>query len=174
MTIQIDDAGWGSLVGPTFIGAYRPETDEFAFGTVDLRFLQGPAFADGEYLSQTTKVIQELLERLGSDGNEPLEMCTGYIFDHAQQNLGREVHRRKITGRLQELVEQVATDYLLDMGLPIEGVGPSAKHFRICLNWVAEDLEERERFVKTGWGKWRKKWRRVARARRRRKIAGQR
>lgn len=163
MTIQIDDAGWGSLVGPTFIGAYRLETGEFAYGTVDIRFFQGRAFARKEYLQETTRVIQELLEKLGADGDEPLEVCTGYIFDHAHRNLGRKVRQRKITGHLQELIEQVATDYLLDMDIPIDGVEPGGQHFMICLNWVAEDLEKRERFVKTGWKSWREKWRWVAR-----------
>lgn len=168
MTIQIDDALWGSLVGPTFIGAYRPETDEFAYGTVDLHFFQGGPFARKGYLQETTNVIRKLLERLGADEAEPLEICTGGIFDHAGRNLGHGVRRTKITGRLQELVEGVATDYLLSLGIPIGGVGPGAKHFRICLNWVAEDLRHREQFVKTGWKSWRSKWRWVARRRGRR------
>ena len=186
MTIQIDDAGWGSLVGPTFVGAYRPETDEFAYGAVDLRFFRGRAFACEGYLQETTRVIQELLEELGADGDEPVEMCTGYIFDHAHRNLGRKVKGqkislkgqkislkgqkislkgRKITGRLQELIEQVTTDYLLSMDIPIAGVEPGSKHFTICLDWVAEDLEEREKFVKTGWKSWCTKWHGVAQQR---------
>ena len=162
MTIQIDDAGWGSLVGPTFIGAYRPETDEFAYGTVDLRFFQDPAFADKKYLEETTRVIHHLLERLGADDAEPIEMCSGYIFTHARRNLGREVRQRKITGRLQDQVEQVARDYLLDMEVPIDGVGPGSNHFMVCLHWVAEDLKRREKYCKTGWKSWRQRWRRVA------------
>jgi len=169
LTIQIDDALWGSLVGPTFIGAYRPETDEFAYATVDLRFFRGRAFDRKTYLPETTRVIEELLARLGAERDEPLEICTGYIFDHAQRNLGREVSRTKITGRLQELIEQVATDYLLRLGVRIGGVGPGGRHFAICLDWVAQDLENRERFVKTGWKRWRRKWRPIARRRGRRR-----
>ena len=162
MTIQIDDALWGSLVGPTFIGAYRPETDEFAYGAVDVRFFQGRPFARKRYLQETTNVIRRLLESLRADDAETLEICTGGIFDHAGRNLGYEVRRTKITGRLQDLVEGVATDYLLSLGIPIDGVAPGAKHFRICLSWVAEDLSHREQFVKTGWKSWRSKWRWVA------------
>lgn len=162
MTIQIDDAGWGSLVGPTFIGAYRPETDEFACGTVDLRFFRGQAFKRKEYLQETTQVIQELLERLGANGDEPIEMCTGYIFDDARRSLGHRVKQRKITGRLQELIETVARDYLLDMDVPIDGAKPGSGHFMACFRWVAEDLGKREKFVKTGWKSWRGKWRQAA------------
>jgi len=166
MTIQIDDAGWGSLVGPTFIGAYRLETGEFVYGSVDLRFFQGRPFARKMYLQETTQVIQGLLERLGAEGDEPLEMCSGPIFGHARRNLGRKVKQGKISGPLQEKVEQVANDYLLGLGVPIDGVGPGGRHFAICFNWVAADLESRERFVKTGWKSWRRKWRWVAKRRR--------
>ena len=168
MTIQIDDALWGSLVGPTFVGAYRPETDEFVYGTVDVYFFQGQPFARKGYLEETTSVIRELLERLEADEEEPLEICTGGVFDHAETHLGDRVRRTKITGRLQDLVEGVATDYLVNLGIPIDGVGPGAEHFRICLNWVAEDLNHREDFVKTGWKSWRGKWRWVAARRGRR------
>jgi hypothetical protein len=169
VTIQIDDALWGSLVGPTFIGAYRPETDEFAYGTVDVRFFQGRPFARKGYLQETTAVIRHLLEKLGADEAELLEICTGGVFDHAEKNLRHHVRRTKITGCLQELVEGVATDYLLSLGIPIDGVGPGAKHFRICLSWVADDLSNREQFVKTGWRSWRAKWRWVAERRGRRR-----
>lgn len=169
MTIQIDDAGWGSLVGPTFIGAYRPETDEFVHGAVDLRFFRGRTFARKGYLQETTKVVRDLLERLEADQDEPLEICTGCIFDHAEHHLGREVKRTKITGRLQDLIEGVTTDYLVGLGIPIDGVGPGGRHFALCLNWVARDLESREAFVKTGWKKWRRKWRWVAKRRGRRR-----
>jgi hypothetical protein len=165
LTIQIDDAGWGSLVGPTFIGAYRPETGEFACGTVDLRFFRGQAYARKAYLQETTRVIQDLLEQLGADGDEPVQICTGYVFDHARRNLRRKVRQAKITGRLQDLIEGVARDYLRDLGIPIDGVGPGSGHFMACFRWVAEDLEKRERFVKAGWKSWRTKWRQAARRR---------
>ena len=163
MTIQVDDALSGSLVGPTFIGAYRPETDEFAYGAVDVRFFQGRAFERKDYLRETARVVQELLEKLRADDGERIEMCTGYILDNAHRALGPRTRRCKITGRLQDLIENVASDYLLDMDIPIEGVEPGAKHFKICLNWVAEDLKRRERYCKTGWRSWGEKWRRVAR-----------
>jgi len=39
------DAGWGSPVAPTFIGASRPEADEFACDAVGLRFFHTDSFA---------------------------------------------------------------------------------------------------------------------------------
>jgi hypothetical protein len=130
---------------------------------VDIEFFQGRAFARKRYLQQTTKVVKQLLKALQADGTEPIQICSGCIFDHARRALGRRVHQRKITGHLQNLIEDVATDHLAGLGIPINGVGPGAKHFMICLSWVAEDFTAREGHCKTGWQSWHKKWRRVAR-----------
>ncbi len=66
MTIQMDDAGYGSLLGPTFIGAYRPETGEFVYDAVGLDFFRGPIFQEGAYLREATRVARSLLVRLQS------------------------------------------------------------------------------------------------------------
>lgn len=44
MTIHLDDAVWGRLVGPVLVGAYRVETAEFACREVPAPLFQGPAF----------------------------------------------------------------------------------------------------------------------------------
>ena len=53
--IQIDDAGWGSLVGGVVVGVYRTTTGEFTHGVVAPRFFQGAAFAGKEYLDQMAR-----------------------------------------------------------------------------------------------------------------------
>lgn len=172
MTIQIDDAGYGSLLGPTFIGAYRIETDEFFFDEVSLKFFRGPIFNEGEYLREATRSVHRLLARLNSPPDEPVEICTGNIFDDVAKSLDpHPVTRKKIEGDLQEHIEGVQQKFLLELGVPVDGIEPSAEHFRACFNWVAEDYRKRERYVKTGWGKWMSKWRpiimsRISRARR--------
>lgn len=165
MTIQIDDAGYGSLVGPTFIGAYRKETKEFVYGEVGLRFFRGGVFQQGEYIRETSRVIRALLERLGAPSTEKLEICTGNIFDDAQNSITHPIQRVKIEGPLQKAIEGVCTDYLTGLGIPINGIQPGARHFRVCLDWVVEDYPAREEYVKTGWPKWEQKWRPIARSR---------
>jgi len=162
--IQIDDAGWGCLLGPTFIGAYRERTKEFCYGEVALGYFQGGNFADKGYLRETTRVIAALLRELKSPSAERVEKCTGYIFSHAVRNLNRSVRMKKITGPLQLLIEQVGRRYLLDLGVPIGETTSGAKLFGVCFEWVCEDFESREHFVKTGWGSWNRKWRWVAKA----------
>ena len=38
--LQIDDAGWGCLVGGVTVGCYRVETAEFVAGTVAPAYFQ--------------------------------------------------------------------------------------------------------------------------------------
>ena len=165
MTIQIDDAGYGSLVGPTFIGAYRKETGEFVYGEIDLRFFRGRTFRQGEYIREASRVIRVLLERLASPPTERLEVCTGNIFDDVETAVGHPVQRVKIEGPLQKAIESVLTSYLTSLGIPIVGIKPGARHFRVCLNWVVEDYPAREKYVKTGWPKWDLKWRPIVKSR---------
>lgn len=165
MTVQIDDAGYGSLIGPTFIGAYRKETGEFVYGEVPLHFFRHPVFQSGEYLREATRVVRELLDQLHSTPEEPLEICTGNIFDDVEISIGHPVHRGKIDGYLQKAIEDISEQYLLTLGIPIAGVKPGARHFRICLDWLVADYPARECFVKTGGDKWPNKWRPIVSAR---------
>jgi hypothetical protein len=165
MTIQIDDAGYGSLVGPTFIGAYRKETGEFVHGEVSLRYFRRPRFQEGLYIQEATRVVRTLLDELQSAPSEPLEVCTGNIFDDVPVSIGHPVQRIKIEGPLQNAIEGVVRDYLLNLGVPVDGMEPGAEHFRACMSWIVGDFPYRERYVKMGWGKWFSKWRPIARAR---------
>jgi hypothetical protein len=165
MTIQIDDAGYGSLVGPTFIGAYRKETGEFVYGEIGLEFFRGRTFRQGEYVREASRVIRSLLERLESPPTEMLEVCTGNIFDDLETAVAHPIQRVKIEGPLQKAIEGVFTHYLTNLGIPINGIKPSARHFRVCLDWVVEDYPAREKYVKTGWPKWELKWRPIVRSR---------
>lgn len=165
MTIQIDDAGYGSLVGPTFIGAYRKETGEFVYGEVSLEFFRGRTFRQGEYVREASRVIRSLLEHLQAPPTEMLEVCTGNIFDDLETAVAHPIQRVKIEGPLQRAIENVFTGYLTGLGIPINGIKPGARHFRVCLDWVVEDYPAREKYVKTGWPKWELKWHPIVRSR---------
>ncbi len=64
MTVQIDDAGWGSLIGGVVVGVYRTSTGEFAHEVIAPRFFQGTAFADKEYLAEAARLARACFERL--------------------------------------------------------------------------------------------------------------
>ena len=81
MTIQIDDAGWGCLLGGTLIGAYHVETQVFRFAEIPVKQFQGAAFARKDYLTGAVTVAQGLFEALGVERDEPIQMCRGYVLD---------------------------------------------------------------------------------------------
>jgi len=173
LTIQIDDAGWGDLLGGVIIAAYRIETEQFAYRLIDVKFFQEPAFDEKHYLDEASKAAQELLSitELNAPKSEPIQLCTGYILSRAVYDLNRAGYKTvacKIIGPLQERGEQAFLDELRKMGYdPMpnrEADGRArAKSFYDMLNW-AKAKPERMSLIKSGWryftGKPKRKWRR--------------
>lgn len=166
MTVQIDDAGWGSLVGSTVIGAYRVETGEFACVELPMAVFRGAAFRRKDYLDAVVAAVRELVERLGVAKKEPVQICSGYVLERARQWLrdqGYPVEVGRIGGPLQELVEAAFARTLQRIGfrLPDEDPHPGRAFFA-ALTWLkggdpaaTRALPERERWVKTGWSSYR-------------------
>jgi len=158
MTVQVDDAGWGDLLGGVVIAAYRVETGEFAYRVVDVKFFHEPAFDMKLYLNEVSKVALELLEELKTSKEETVQLCTGYVLSEAVKTLrqlGFTVSTGKITGPLQELGEKAFLDELRKIGYtPIanrEADGRMrAKSFYDMLKWMKEKPERRQ-YAKTGW-----------------------
>ena len=163
--IQLDDAGWGCLIGGVFIGAYRPETEEFCYGEIPVSCFQGEAFARQEYLDEGARVVQRLFTDLAVPKAEPVQVCTGYVLGGIRQWLSREGYHwypAKITGPLQVLVETALLQTLQRHGLEVDYVTLTEKQgllFWECLRWLkggninaTRALPEREKLAKTGWG----------------------
>jgi len=159
MTIQIDDSGWGDLLGGAVIGCYRTETSEFVYRVIDTHFFQDPTFDQKHYLTEASRLVQEMIRDLKVDVTEPIQVCTGYVLSHAVCDLRRRgfnVSTGKITGPLQELGEHAFLNELRKLSYePIpnrEANGKMrAKSFHHMLNWMREKPERRQ-FAKTGWG----------------------
>ena len=169
MTIEFDDSGWGDLLGGVVIGCYRKENAQFIFRVIDIRFFQDPTFDQKNYLSEASRLVQEMIQELKVDAAEPIRICTGYVLSHAVYDLhhqGFNVSTGKITGPLQELGEQAFLNELRKIGYePIpnrEADGRiRAKSFYSMLNWMKEKPERRQ-FAKTGWafftGRPKRRW----------------
>jgi len=169
MTILVDDAGWGDLLGGVVIGCYRTETDEFLYRVVDIQFFKDPAFDEKHYLDETSRLIQEMVAELNCDKSEPIQLCTGYVLSHAVyelRQLGFNVSTGKITGKLQVLAEQAFLDELRKIGYePLLNREANrrmrAKSFYDMLNWMKKDPSRRQ-YAKTGWrfftGKPKRQW----------------
>lgn len=167
--IQIDDAGWGSLVGGVLIGACRKESPrtQHAFREIDVSLFQGDAFAHKLYLAEAGDAALALMVQLGVTLDEPVEICTGYILRAARQRLineGYQVTSTKIGDPLQTLIEREFLNRILALGVETDYEILTQKqglYFWQCVRWlkggdveVAEALPEREKQCKTGWSSY--------------------
>ena len=167
--IQIDDAGWGCLLGGVVIGAYRLDTQAFVWGEVPVAQFQGNAFTQKAYLTSATDMTRDLLAKLNVSKEEPIHVCTGYVLDGVRQMLhagGYNWQTAKITGPLQTLVETALVQRLHQIGVTdLDYETLTAKQglaFYKCLKWLkggnvnaTRTAPERERFAKTGWATYR-------------------
>jgi len=171
MTIQIDDSGWGDMLGGVVIAVYRIETGEFLHRVIDVKFFQERLFDLQLYLAEASRLAQELVAELKATKDEPIQVCTGYVLTRAIYDLNRAGYKTaacKIIGPLQELGEKAFLDELRKMGYePIPNreanARARAKSFHHMLNW-AKAKPERMSLIKSGWryftGKPKRKWRR--------------
>jgi len=162
MTIQIDDAGWGSLIGGVLIAGLRLETDEFAVADIGVEYFQGDAFARKTYLGAAVEATQKVLEDLKSPSDEAIEICSGYVHEDTRAWLtgsGRPWRVVKVGGRLQELIEAAFADYLRRLGFPYDGSTENyGALFYKAVVWLKDGKPERAgmnaekvRVAKTGW-----------------------
>jgi hypothetical protein len=123
MSVQIDDAGWGCLVGGMAIGCYRVGTGEFEHGLVAPRFFQGRAWEGRAYLAEAAEVAAGCLARLAVSSEEPVEVCSGWALEGIRRWLDERGYAwtsAKIRGPLQEQVERAFWRYLTSLGFEVD------------------------------------------------------
>jgi hypothetical protein len=167
MTIQVDDAGWGCLIGGVLIGAYRIETEEFVFGEIPVQLFQNGAFARKDYLDGAVAVVDDLLMQLGAGLDERIEICRGYVLEGVRTWLSGQGYTWstiKVEGPLQALVENALLQRLKALGIRVDYRTLTEKQgllFWHCLRWLKGEnidatraLPEREALAKTGWASY--------------------
>lgn len=157
MTIEIDDAGVGDLLHGVVIGAYRPETGEFRYDMIEVRFFQPPLFRSKAYLQEASEIVKRLAERMKVLEGEQIAICSSFILEKAARDLeekyGKErVTLCKITSDAQRLVETAYLDEVRNLGYEpiVEREEKRARSFFHMLRWVKEN-PRRFRYAKTGW-----------------------
>lgn len=166
--IQIDDAGWGSLIGPTVIGVYDTERGRFAFRALPMHVFQGEAFRNKAYLEAAKDAVREALAELGVElRGLRVEVCTGYVLSRVRSWLaaqGCSVHPVRIGEPLQTLVETAFLQLLQRIDYPArpEVMSDPKRSFYDALRWLKGGnpaalrvIPERERWAKTGWKSYR-------------------
>jgi hypothetical protein len=163
MTLSIDDAGWGDLVGGCLLGFLREETGEYVVKMIDVSHFRPPNFARKTYLKEALRLAREALEELKVTKDEEIEICTGSVLSEIVLTLtgeGYKVKPTRIEGKLQDLIENSLLDYYALLGVPRETltVESGRDRFYALIRWVMEDFDGREKYVKTGWKSWNNKW----------------
>ncbi len=157
MVVEVDDSGWGDLLGGVVVVARRVETGERWVGEVPLELFREGEFRFKEYLRAATLLVLEALDHLGVDTEEPIRICTGYVLSHARETLralGYRVEEAKITGETQRLAEEAYLESLVRLGVGSREEVERMRSYQGFKAWVEEDPEARMRFVKTGWRGW--------------------
>jgi hypothetical protein len=157
MTVIIDDAGIGDLLFGVVIGVYRSENKEFKYDVVDVEYFQPPKFRGKKYLEQASRVVFRLLKKLKHEADEPILICSSYIFDDVVEELREKygddrVQRVKVVGEPQYLTETAYLDELRNLGYePIkEREEKRAKSFFHMMRWLKNNPSKID-YAKTGW-----------------------
>ena len=167
--IQLDDAGWGSLVGGVIIGACHVESamTQHAFREIPVAFFQAETYGQKLYLPQAATLALELMEELNVELAEPIHLCTGYVLQQVGPRLveaGYQVTHTRIGEPLQTLIEQELLDRVLAIGVDTDLETLTEKqglYFWQCVNWLkggdmkATALPQREKHCKSGWDTYR-------------------
>ncbi|MFX1502962.1 MAG: hypothetical protein ACFFDH_18525 [Promethearchaeota archaeon] len=166
MTIEIDDAGTGDLVGNAFIGLLRKENGALVFKTIPIELFQGENWKNKKPLKKTVDLVKEGLKELKyQKDTEIIQLCRGNIFDEVRAYFieeGINYEDTIIEGKLQDAVEGKLIEHLRnDIGVRSKQLTrkSGAKRFFVLYNWVCYDFYKRERFVKSGFKKWKTVWR---------------
>jgi len=157
--IQIDDAGSGSLVGGTCIGAMRVETGEFFYDIIPIEYYNETNFKNKLYLNIACDISIDLLKKLNVDKKEKILICRGYMFDVFKKWLideGYNFESAVIKDPLQYKIEKTFESYASSLGLPDKFLKYTKYpfHFHRLLRWVYADYKNRSLLCKRGWNSW--------------------
>lgn len=161
---MIDDAGWGDLILGVVIGALKPPDRRYMERRIPVSSFQSPNFENKQYLDDTVKIAEEIVEVMQPDRETRFKVCSGYVLSSIRRylrNQGFNVEEVEITGELQEMVERSYMRWCREVGVPAERL-EDKRRFWALLEWVAEKPKIREKLVKTGWKSWKQKWREKA------------
>ena len=157
MSIQIDDSGWGCLLGGVMIGMYNTENKRFKHKLIPISYFRGKKFKTGAYRNYAVKIFRELLMKIGPCGK--ISICRGTILDGIY-NSGfdkKMMERVEIGDPLQSLLEKEFAKHLMKCGVPEGSGGAHCLSFDDQVKWALED-PKRVKFVKTGWNSWQNKY----------------
>lgn len=160
MTIEIDDAGTGDIVGSAFIGVHHIETGEIVFKELPYYLFDNYGHNSEVPAWKIPSLVYDAFIELQYQLGEPIRLYTGLYFKRLRWVLDHhkiDYKDSKIEGNLQEGVEEKFLEHLKMIGVnvdPIRQVHTLEDYkFRnkYLKKWVAEDYQHRLKFVKSGF-----------------------
>ena len=167
-TIEIDDSGTGDLVGDAFIGFHVIETGEIIFRGIPVGMYNKENHKNRKSFEFILEMVKSGLKALKfNKERDSIQICRGNCFDLVREWFDEEGIKHEpaiVEGKLQDAVEGRFIDHLRKLGIKSPNLTTEAgiKRFFILFNWVARDLASREKYVKTGFPSWEKRWRETA------------
>ncbi len=166
-TIEIDDAGTGDLVGDAFIGFRDTKTGEILFQSVPVGLYNKDNKDEDLPNKHIVKVVINTLRKLNHGKGDRILLCRGNCFDLLREYFNEnDIYYEPaiIEGKLQDAVEGRFIYHLRKLGVNSRNLTKESgiQRYFILFNWVCRDFPNRERFVKTGFPSWNKKWRKIA------------
>jgi hypothetical protein len=163
--VYIDDSMWGELLGGVIIGFLFVEDgkkeDSLTSEYVDVRFFQGKDFANKIYLDEGFKKVLKVFEQNHVSNSDDIYLCRGYFTSEIGKRLvklGYHIFLIEITGKLQDYLVSQNHAKLREIINDDDLFKKPGAQFNKLVNWVNLNLNNREKYVKTGWKNW-EKWR---------------
>ena len=167
-TIEIDDSGTGDLVGDAFIGFHVLETGKIIFRGIPVGLYNEENHKDRKWFDYIVDMVKDGLKALDFNKESDLvQICRGSCFDRVREwfdEVGIKHEPSIVEGKLQDAVEGRLVSHLRSLGVTSKRLTQEAgsQRFFVLFNWVAHNFPEREKFVKSGFPAWNKKWREIA------------
>ena len=166
-TIEIDDAGTGDLVGDAFIGLRDASTGKNIFRSVPVELYNEDNKDEDRPKKRILKVVIDGLRAFNHRKGDRILLCRGNCFELVREYFDENkiyYEPAIVEGELQDAVEGRFIEHLRKLGVrsPNLTTDSGIKRYFILFNWVCKDFPNRERYVKTGFPAWKKKWREIA------------
>ena len=166
-TIEIDDAGTGDLVGDAFIGFRDTNTGKVIYQSVPVILYNKENKEEDQPKKHILKIVIKALRALNHSKGDRILLCRGNCFDLVREYFDENkiyYEAAIVEGELQDAVEGRFIHHLRTLGVRSNNltIDSGIKRYFILFNWVCKDFPNRERYVKTGFPSWKKRWRNIA------------
>ena len=166
-TIEIDDAGTGDLVGDAFIGFRDTNTGKVIYQSVPVILYNKENKEEDQPKKHILKIVIKALRALNLSKGDRILLCRGNCFDLVREYFDENkiyYEAAIVEGELQDAVEGRFIHHLRMLGVRSNNltIDSGIKRYFILFNWVCKDFPNRERYVKTGFPSWKKRWRNIA------------